>query len=159
MTDKALYRCTPMTQEAAACICKWVYAPPYQMYSLDCSKETLEELLDGSYHAIYLQDELIGFYCTGLAAQVPSGRASGHYHKKMVDVGLGMKPNRTGQHQGYPFVSFILAKVREQEEVAELRLTVANWNKRAITLYKQFKFEEQIQFSTKDTTFIIMETC
>lgn len=150
-----------MEQQAALAISKWTYKAPYQMYSLDSSKETLEELLDGAYHAIYLKDdELIGFYCTGEAAQVPSGRVSGYYKgDNKVDIGLGMKPGYTGQHKGNAFFTFILAEVRAQKKRKELRLTVASWNLRAITLYKQFSFETIKQFSTKDTDFLIMETC
>ncbi|WP_196426715.1 GNAT family N-acetyltransferase [Lysinibacillus cavernae] len=144
-----------MNETYANEILHWQYEQPYDFYNNEVSDETLQEMLENPYYAIVNdQEELIGFYCTGSAAQVPKGHEFGAYVKGCVDVGIGMNPNLTGQGLGATFFSYILMTI-QQEQHTPLRLTVAQFNKRAIHLYEKFGFVKDIEFSTP-TTFITM---
>ncbi len=144
-----------MNEKYASEILQWHYAAPYDFYNNDLSDETLQEMLENPYYAIFNErEELIGYYCTGTAAQVPKGHDIGAYAACYVDIGIGMKPNLTGQGLGTAFFSFIV-KTIQQEHQLPLRLTVARFNKRAICLYEKFGFVKDSEFSTP-TVFITM---
>ncbi|MGD6833132.1 GNAT family N-acetyltransferase [Sutcliffiella halmapala] len=142
----------------AAKILLWRYEAPYDFYNMVISDDTMSELLDGSYYAVYSGDDrLFGFYCKGNSAQVPAGHASGAYLDACLDIGLGMKPNMTGSGRGSSFFSFILDSLDEEEEgQASFRLTVATFNKRAMALYTKLGFEKKINFEQKGVEFVTM---
>jgi len=142
----------------AAEILLWHYEEPYDFYNMDNSDETLSELLDGSYYAVYSGDDrLFGYYCKGNSAQVPAGHASRAYLDACLDIGLGMKPNMTGSGRGSSFFSFILdSLVEEKEGQASFRLTVATFNKRAMALYLKLGFERKITFEQNGVEFVTM---
>ncbi|WP_245744377.1 GNAT family N-acetyltransferase [Bhargavaea ginsengi] len=54
------------------------------------------------------------------------------------------------------FVSFILDHLRETRSPAAYRLTVADFNERAIRLYRKSGFRETGTFTRDDTRFIVM---
>ncbi|MES9684693.1 GNAT family N-acetyltransferase, partial [Gottfriedia acidiceleris] len=59
--------------------------------------------------AVIDQDEnLIGFYCIGQSAQVPKGNEFDVYEKRMVDIGLGVRPDSTGKGFGSEFFKLFL---------------------------------------------------
>lgn len=139
-------------------ISTWKYDQPYQLYNLDGSAETVREFLDGSYTAVVDADEgTIGYFCVGIAAQVPLGSHHGAYvDDSLVDVGFGMRPDLTGQGRGFEFVSAILAFVASNVENNRLRLTVATFNRRAIRLYEKLGFTPVMEFPANDIRFMTM---
>ena len=63
-----------MKEEYARKILNWTYDKPYEIYNMDNDEENMEELLDGSYYAVVDKKEnLIGYFCFGVSAQVPAG--------------------------------------------------------------------------------------
>jgi [ribosomal protein S18]-alanine N-acetyltransferase len=74
------------------------------------------------------------------------------YEEKLLDIGLGMRPDQTGKGFGYVFFSFILSHINEQC----VRLTVASFNTRAIHLYQKLGFLKVSEFKHKGINFIIM---
>ena len=58
-----------------------------------------------------------------------------------VDIGLGMKPNITGNGFGLQFVNAGLAFSKEKYGCKYITLSVATFNKRAIKVYKRAGFE------------------
>lgn len=143
-----------MTKDYALEILNWRYSPPYDLYNQEISAASIEELLTQSYKAIVNQNgHLIGFYCTGDSAQVPKGRESNAYEKACADIGLGMKPELTGQGLGKVLFASILEEV---EAMRPLRLTVAKFNQRAIRLYETFDFKQVSTFVNKEIDFIVM---
>ena len=58
-----------------------------------------------------------------------------------VDIGLGMKPNRTGNGFGLQFVNAGLAFSKEKYGCNYITLSVAKFNERAIKVYKRAGFE------------------
>jgi GNAT superfamily N-acetyltransferase len=144
-----------MKEKYAIEILNWHYVAPYDFYNNDLTEETLQEMLVNPYYAIVNElEELIGFYCMGSAAQVPKGHEFRAYEECCVDVGIGLNPNLTGQGFGTAFFAFILNTIQEEHHLP-LRLTVAQFNKRAIHLYEKFGFVKDIEFSTP-TDFVTM---
>lgn len=144
-----------MNEHFASEILQWQYVAPYDFYNNELSGENVQEMLDNPYFAIFNNhSELIGYYCTGKAAQVPKGQGFGAYEEHCIDIGIGLKPNLTGQGLGTAFFSFIVQTVQEEYQLP-LRLTVALFNKRAIHLYEKFGFLKAIEFSTP-TEFVTM---
>lgn len=146
-----------MTESYATEILNWSYAPPYDFYNNELSQEGLDELLNNQYLAVIDQDEnLIGFYCIGQSAQVPKGNEFGVYEKRMVDIGLGVRPDLTGKGFGSEIFRFILEGIHKTTNLSTFRLTVAKFNKRAIRLYENFGFKVENEFCTERAEFITM---
>jgi len=131
-----MYRSEEMTRKLASEIVKWKYEKPYDLYNYDV--DDIEELMSGSYHGILNENHtLVGYFCTGKEAQVPAGSLLRAYDDfSFIDIGLGMRPDLTGKGKGHAFLSFIISQVG----LANLRLTVATFNKRAIKLYEKVGF-------------------
>ncbi|KAB2328484.1 GNAT family N-acetyltransferase [Cytobacillus depressus] len=142
-----------MSEDRAVQILNWKYKVPYDFYN----NESIKELLENSYSVVIDEnDQLIGFFCVGHSAQVPSGIQYGAYTEKCIDIGLGMKPELTGQGLGFAFFSFILKHVQNVYKLVPLRLTVAKFNERAIRLYEKMGFEKKMEFSNGATVFMTM---
>lgn len=138
-------------------ILKWKYEPPYDFYNNELNEEELEELLDGSYFAIKNEaSELIGFFCMGENAQVPKGRGFGVYEEECMDMGLGMNPKLTGKGDGTRFGISVLNEIEGKAGGLPIRLTVADFNKRAVHLYEKLGFVAKERFSTEAAGFITM---
>ncbi|MUK88881.1 GNAT family N-acetyltransferase [Ornithinibacillus sp. L9] len=146
-----------MTEKFAIEILTWKYERPYDMYNNVLSGDAIIELLDRSYKAITDENHnLIGFYCVGKSAQVPAGRKYQAYVDDCIDLGIGMKPELTGQGYGTHFLAQILEYITKHDEKRDIRLTVATFNKRAIHLYEKFNFIKKMTFHRDDTEFITM---
>ncbi|WP_219835110.1 GNAT family N-acetyltransferase [Paenibacillus sp. R14(2021)] len=144
-----------MRTEDAESIVKWRYEQPYHFYDHESTPEAVQELLAGNYYTVFdNHDGLLGFYCVGSSAQVPS--ESYDYVDSYLDIGLGMRPDRTGMGKGNEFLSFVLRSIKEQYANKPLRLTVAAFNQRAIRLYRHFQFIETAQFTKGSTEFVVM---
>lgn len=150
-------RITAMTETYADQIMQWSYEPPYDFYNNEPDEEFRKELLECSYYAILDEEgQLFGFCCTGSSAQIPIAIPLGAYDEDLLDFGLGMKPESTGQGRGKEFLSFVLASIAEFHNCQSFRLTVAKFNERAIHLYTQLGFSEVATFDYGGTTFITM---
>lgn len=145
-----------MSEADAREIMSWRYLPPYDIYNGEDSDDSRRELLDGTYRAVTAQGVLFGFYCTGKSAQVPAGERIGLYTAGPVDIGLGMKPDKTGAGRGADFLSFILRDIACRHPGKALRLTVARFNERAIGLYAKAGFVAAGEFTTDSASFQVM---
>ncbi|MGV2938838.1 N-acetyltransferase family protein [Mesobacillus sp. LC4] len=146
-----------MTKESAIDVLNWYYEPPYDLYNNVVTDEAISELLNEGYTAVVDgREELIGFYCSGQAAQVPALKESGAYSKPAVDVGVGLHPKLTGQGYGIVFLSFILNELEGLNPDSTFRLTVAKFNKRAIRLYENMGFKIECEFKTENNEFFTM---
>ena len=123
----------PLDGSHAREIIGWHYKPPYDLYDLSSGDEAdqiVEELLDPelAYHAILTPEgELVAFCCFGKDAQVPGGC----YGKQALDLGLGVRPDLTGQGQGATYVRAVLAFARLKYAPRRYRVTIAEFNLRA----------------------------
>lgn len=148
---------SPMNEHFAYQILTWQYEPPYDFYNNDFSDSALQELLENPYYAVIdNHDQLIGFFCTGVSAQVPADSMVDVYSEQKLDIGVGMKPDLTGQGNGKAFFSFVLDHLQKSYNDIPFRLTVAKFNQRAIHLYKQFGFNEKTGFTRGSTVFVTM---
>ena len=140
-------RFSPMDEAAARTISNWRYEAPYEIYSLDC--EDADQMVNAfikpeyAYHAIIDRTgALAGYCCFGGDAQVPGG----DYDNPALDVGLGVRPDLTGQGLGATFVSAVLRFARKKMTPHEFRVTVAEFNKRALREWQKAGFEPVQRF-------------
>ncbi len=153
------YKNKKMNIEEAVAISKWIYPKPYEIYSFDGSQSAIDEFINEGYCSIYQDSDLIGYYCTGKSAQVPTDESKEIYsNDNYIDFGLGMKPQLTGIGKGRDFLTFIIERIKKEYPHKKLRLTVALFNKRAIHLYQSFGFKEIFEFNKPNLNinFIIM---
>jgi [ribosomal protein S18]-alanine N-acetyltransferase len=61
-------------------------------------------------------------------------------HSKGIEIGLGLRPDLTGQGLGLEFVQAALAFTRERHQDAHFVLNVATFNDRAIRTYERAGF-------------------
>ncbi len=128
------FRFRPMRQSDAEAIAGWHYPEPFSFYDWAADPRDLAELLDPTargdgYFAV--EDEannLVGFF---------------HYrepHGDRLEIGLGLHPERTGQGLGRSFVEAGLDFGRRRFAPTEFTLSVASFNRRAITVYERVGF-------------------
>lgn len=148
-----------ITKEEANEIASWQYEEPYELYSFSSSEETIEELLGGTYYSCRSDEgALIGYFCFGESAQVPGGRDTNLYGGEgIVDIGLGMKPQLTGNGLGRDFLDAGIQFAEEMFQPKQLRLSVAAFNKRAIRLYENTGFVAGAAFMSRGREFILMK--
>ncbi len=150
----------PVTPADAAAIARWRYPPPYEMYSF--AAEDAEWLLrpELRYPAAYDEHhELVGYFCYGEDARIPAAVESGLYADvRLLDVGLGMRPDRTSQGLGTAFLSAGLKFGERTFSPNGFRLTVAEWNSRAVRLYERSGFSATGAFTVQESgiSFLVM---
>jgi RimJ/RimL family protein N-acetyltransferase len=143
------YHLTLLQEEHAFDILGWRYPEPYNFYNPPDDRpaeEYVREFVRPEYqfHAVLDgQDQFSGFCSFGLDGQVPGG----NYQKEALDIGLGMRPELTGRGRGYQFFRSILQHAHKTFEVKQYRLTVANFNERALRLYQHFGFVCEDEFT------------
>jgi ribosomal-protein-alanine N-acetyltransferase len=144
-----------MTQADAEAVASWHYPEPYAFYDWTSDPDDLAELLDpisrgrGGYHAVDGDaGELIGF----LACTASAG---------VVQLGLGLRPECTGLGLGGPFLSAALDWAREQFAPTEFCLSVAAFNRRAITVYERagFRTVRTFRHRTNGAEWDFVELC
>ena len=140
----------PITPSDARAISRWRYEEPYSIY--DGDPTSVDALLQPrfAYHSVYAESgDLTGYFCFGEDAQVASGRRLGLYEvEPALDVGLGMRPDLTGRGLGVAFVYAGLRLARETFSPPAFRLTVAAFNRRAISVYERVGFETVERFGS-----------
>ncbi len=133
----------PITPCDARAISRWRYEEPYSIY--DGDPTSVGALLQPrfSYHSVYDErGDLSGYFCFGDDARVAAGRRLGVYEiEPALDVGLGMRPDLTGEGLGGEFLHAGLHFARETYSPPAFRLTVAAFNRRAIRVYERAGFE------------------
>jgi ribosomal-protein-alanine N-acetyltransferase len=134
---------TPITHADAKAISNWRYEGPYSVY--DGNPASVAALLEPRYlyHSVYDEHgELVGYFCYGEDARVSAGKRLGLYERETaLDIGLGMRPDLTGQGLGEEFVHAGLSHAQNAYSPRTFRLTVATFNRRAISVYERAGFE------------------
>jgi [ribosomal protein S18]-alanine N-acetyltransferase len=109
----------------------WAYEAPYDIYNIAADDLTAEvEFLtdaDNHYFGIWQGGVLVGFCCFGAEARVPGGT----YADEALDIGMGMRPDLTGQGQSTTYVQAVLDFVQHTFTPTAVRATVAAFNERA----------------------------
>lgn len=141
-------------------ILSWRYEMPYDFYNPDpgigvheyrCQMLSPELQFHGIWNG---PGEFIGFCSFGLDGQVPGG----DYRATALDIGLGMQPDLTGQGCGKQFFTAILDFSIKGFSPSTIRITVADFNKRALHLYRGLGFSAVGYFihAESETPFTIL---
>lgn len=140
------YTFSLLDEQDAREVQQWRYENPYEVYNLAADDlDHPDELLDrrSPHYAVNDQEgNLIGFFSFGTSALVEGEVTPSLYiENKTLPVGLGMRPDLTGQGQGLAFVQAGLAFARREFQPRRFVLYVYPWNKRAIRVYERAGFQ------------------
>ena len=130
-----------MDEVSARAISEWRYDEPYDVYNpgSDSGEEMVQALLSPEYAYYAMTDargDLVGYCCFGPDGRVPGGE----YEADALDVGMGMRPDLTGQGRGLTYVNAVLGFARCTFAPTAFRVTVAEFNKRALRMCKRAGF-------------------
>jgi [ribosomal protein S18]-alanine N-acetyltransferase len=144
------YTIAPMTKALATMIASWEYEPPYQIYNLNHDEAAINEFCEQDYWVLLNeQEEIIGFYCYGEAAKIPYGNLYHVYDENQyLDFGVGLNPNYTNQGFGEQFIHMGLNFIKKQTDYDKFRLSVFDYNIRAIKVYEQCGFKAKSYFKS-----------
>jgi len=135
------FRFRSMTEADAQAIAAWKYPAEYSFYDLTSDPGDLAELLDpiaraDEYIAVDSREgALIGFF----QYKRPHGTSLG--------IGLGLHPGWTGRGLGGRFLEAGLDYGRRRFAPDQFTLSVATFNRRAITVYERAGFATVRVFS------------
>jgi RimJ/RimL family protein N-acetyltransferase len=136
----------PLDADSAREVLSWRYDEPYDIYNADAQdlEADLALLLDprNAHHAITAAGDLLAFCCFGPEAQVPGGE----YEAGLLDVGLGVRPDLTGQGHGDTYVRAVLDFAAEEFAPGGYRVTVAEFNERALRVWERACFRRVQRF-------------
>ncbi len=141
---------SPLNEDQGRDILRWQYDPPYDLYSMAAEGDTVELAMltdpDSHYYAISDErGELLAYCCFGAEGRVPGG----NYEMRALDVGVGMRPDLTGQGLGQHYLNAILEFAVRRFSPSTLRVTVAAFNGRALRLCRKAGFQETERFVRK----------
>jgi [ribosomal protein S18]-alanine N-acetyltransferase len=128
------FRFKVISQEDAETIALWHYPEPFSFYDWAADQDDLAELLDSeargeAYAAV--EDEagaLVGYFSF---KPRPAG---------ILEIGLGLHPEKTGRGHGGAFLGAGLEYARRRFAPEQFSLSVATFNGRAITVYERAGF-------------------
>ncbi len=135
-----MYKFEKMTQEQAEEIAhNWHYNGEYAFYDMEADEEDLAEFLDckargNAMFAVMMNDELIGFFSVSQAAAT------------VYDIGLGMRPDLTGDGRGVEFLYAGMNFIQSSNTVDKITLSIATFNQRAIKVYRKVGFKDMDTF-------------
>lgn len=130
----AAFHFSPLTQAQAETIAGWHYPAPFSFYDWAEDAADLAEVLDPAlrgdvYFAVERgDDELIGYF--SFKWREP----------RVLEIGLGLRPDLTGRGLGGAFVQAGLDYARTRLGPENFVLAVATFNRRAITVYERAGF-------------------
>jgi ribosomal-protein-alanine N-acetyltransferase len=142
-----------MTEADANAVAGWRYPGEYAFYDWTQDPGDLAELLDPSewgrrYFAVDADGRLAGFVVFQLQGEV-------------ADIGLGLRPDLTGEGHGAAFVEAGLRFAVARFGARRFTLAVAAFNRRAITVYERAGFVETERYrhhtNGADHDFVAME--
>lgn len=137
------------SKDIAKKIVDWEYPPPYDIYNQEDKKEAVEVILSNDYYKYSYKDILIGYFCFGNAAKIFNKYDNIYTDEDYLDIGIGLNPQFCNSGRGYNFFSKAMKVGRKLYEQEKFRLTVAQFNKRAIKVYKKYGFREKNSFESK----------
>jgi GNAT superfamily N-acetyltransferase len=162
----------PMDEPSARAIVGWRYEPPYDIYNPGADgDDVIQTFLDPryDYHCLFGDGgDLVAYCCFGPDAQVPGG----DYAAVALDIGLGVRPDLTGQGQGRRFVQAVLELAADvvclhlgrrhrcpPHPDDRFRVTVAAFNERALRVWKSagFRRTQTFQRDPDGMRFVILE--
>ena len=140
----------PITQEAARLMLDWRYPPPYDIYNFSSDdpvdvQDTLAYLLEPEnqfFEIVDTKQRILGFCSFGQDGQVPGG----NYSQSALDIGMGIRPDLTGQGLGSRFASAVVTYGAEKFHPVLFRVTIAAFNERAKRVWQRLGFQPVQEF-------------
>lgn len=131
----------PLTNAQIREFIRWQYAGDYAMYAMTEENEAeqlsfFSDPANGYFAIVDENDLLLGFCNFGADAQVPGG----DYSADAIDVGMGMRPDLTGQGQGVAYARAVFDFAQKQYPGRALRATIAAFNERAQKVCRKHRF-------------------
>ena len=131
-----LKKITHLTQANADQIArKWYYKDKYSFYDMENDPEDFEEIITPElrenkyYQVLNDKDELVGYFCLERLSE------------EKVEVGLGLRPDLTGQGWGLKFVKEIETFIQDNFDYKVVVLSVASFMTCAIKVYQRAGFK------------------
>jgi [ribosomal protein S18]-alanine N-acetyltransferase len=139
------------TPETARALATWRYPAPYDTYDVGDEPAALAEMLDARspWFVAFASDSAagtdgapIGYCCFGTSAEVgwEGDPRLWTTEDGALSVGLGLRPDLTGQRLGLPFFEAVLAFAAKRFSPTVFRLFVLSFNQRAIRVYERAGF-------------------
>ena len=146
----------PITAASAHALATWRYPAPYDTYDVGHEPAALNEMLDARspwFVAFDTVGEPMGYCCFGTAAEVGWEGESRLWTMgdRTLSVGLGLRPDLTGQRLGLPFFTAVLAFATQRFTPDAFRLFVLPFNQRAIRVYERAGFHHVGALDAPDT--------
>lgn len=126
------FRSRALDEADARAVLAWRHAGEYAVYDGDPADEgALRRMLDpaNGYVAVEDAEGFLGYYCVGPDARAPGVRYDAD--PEVLDLGVGVRPDRTGRGTGPAFVGWVLSEVEARFGLRPVRATIAEWNNRA----------------------------
>jgi [ribosomal protein S18]-alanine N-acetyltransferase len=129
-----------MTAVDAHAVAAWRYPGEYSFYDADADPGDLAELLDPAEwgHRYFAVDELGQHTLAGFVTVKLTGW--------VAEIGLGLRPDLTGRGLGESFVRACLRFASAARGAQSYTLSVAAFNRRAITVYERAGFQQVERF-------------
>ena len=149
----------PLTAAQIREMLAWKYEEPYAIYNMAAgdAAEAVQFFGDpaNGYYAILGETGTLHGFCNfGHDAQVPGG----DYGAEALDIGMGLRPDLTGQGNGAAYAAAVFDFARQKFPQLLHRVTIAAFNRRAQRLCEHFGFRVNEQFTRAQDgrPFIIM---
>ena len=149
----------PLTESQIQEFISWQYDGPYAMYTMNDENEAelvtfFTDPANGYFAIVDEAGLLLGFCNFGADAQVPGG----DYNQDAIDVGMGMRPDLTGQGQGADYARAVFEFAQKQDPGQAFRATIAEFNKRAqkVCLKHGFKVVDRFERPKDKRPFLIL---
>jgi RimJ/RimL family protein N-acetyltransferase len=148
---------SPIEESDAQEIVGWRYLPPYHIYNLENTVESIQYALNPHYNYHAMRDEnaqLVGFCSFGIDGQVPGG----DYSADALDIGMGIHPDLTGRGLGASYVVAVLEFAERKFQPNAFRVTIAAFNRRAQRVWHKngFKPVQRFTHPASKLDFIVM---
>jgi len=150
------YQARQLTRTDVEDIACWRYPAPYDFYdsaptgaSQELLAATAAYYADPLHNYFAVDDEtglFLGFGCFGAEARVPGYN---YTQADAIDIGLGMRPDRTGSERGGAFLVAILAHVLKIRTPAIFQTTIAAFNDRSARTFLRAGFVRVATFRSQ----------
>ncbi|HEX8036439.1 MAG TPA: GNAT family protein [Ktedonobacterales bacterium] len=138
-TTPMRFRFRPMRWRDALTISRWHYDGPYAFYDMSLLVLLGVVAVQWVLRSIR-QLEFYGAYAERGGREQLIGVFSFLRHGNTIEIGLGLRPDLTGQGIGLPFVLAGLEYARTHSAPKRFQLIVAAFNTRAIRVYERAGF-------------------